>query len=137
MENFNTKRVELGLWVVGVALGVVFLASGLGKLMSMPMAVELFDAFGLPRWAMLGVGWIEVTAAVLVMVPKVRFFGAFLICAVMLGAGLTHGITGVVLPMIFLNVALFVGAGWVLMKQGPRLPRFNPQDHHGGHPTGV
>jgi putative oxidoreductase len=105
-------------WILSVLLAVAFLGAGGSKLASHPMMIATFNGFGYPLWFMYVTGVIELTGAVLVLFPRLAYFGAALLTCVMVGAivsHLTHGQAAKVpLPLILLVLALAVGTlrGW-------------------------
>ena len=92
----NSQTVERPKWqsyaLHGVSglLTLAFLMAGGTKLMGSEMHVENFARWGYPGWFMYVTGLVEVTAAILVLIPKTRFYGAALLVATMIGAILTH-----------------------------------------------
>jgi uncharacterized membrane protein YphA (DoxX/SURF4 family) len=107
------------LTVLGSAMTVVFLASGLSKLAGLPSQVQLFEAFGFRHWVLPVVGSIELVLAMLVFRPVTRPWGAIGIALVMAGAVITRAMTGVALPMMLLDALLFSAAVYIVVKQRP------------------
>ena len=68
----------------------MFLFAGGSKLAGAPMMVQMFDAIGVGQWFRYLTGAIEVTSAVLLLVPSLAFFGALALAATMVGAVVTH-----------------------------------------------
>ena len=118
MSVKTEKWIHAAAAAGGVVLGVMFLASGVTKLLGLQVHVEMFEAFGLPRWALIPVGLLEALSAALLFIPRTRFFGALGVCAAMLGAAAVHLASGVMPAMVFLNAALFAAAAWVASKSG-------------------
>ena len=52
--------------------------------------VALFDAIGIGQWFRYLTGSIEVTAALLLLTPRLALFGALLLIPTMIGAVVTH-----------------------------------------------
>ena len=83
-------------WAVGTALvlrfllAVAFLAAGGAKLAGVPAMVQVFDAIGIGQWFRLVTGAVEITGAILLVVPMTVGLGAALLSATMAGAVLTH-----------------------------------------------
>ena len=121
MSLKTEARMKKGAIIGALVLGVLMLASGVGKLAGFPMAVQMFAAFGLPTWTLYAVGAIEVACAALLFTPKVRFFGALGVFFVMLGAAAVHLMSNVMLPMIFVNAVLGAAAAWIASKSGNSL----------------
>ena len=82
------------LLVVSVLLGVAFLGAGGSKLAGVQMHVENFARWGYPPWFQYVTGLVEVTAALLIVFPATRFYGAALLVCTMLGALATHLMAG-------------------------------------------
>ena len=78
------------LWCVQALLALVFVNAGWAKLVARPEMVALFTAVGSGQWLRYVTGLIELTGAVLIVVPKTRTIGAALLATVMLGALAAH-----------------------------------------------
>lgn len=76
--------------LVSSLLGLLFLATGLLKLLGQPMVADQFKGWGYPRWFMYLTGGVEVSAAFLVLLPMTRLYGVLLIVPTMMGAIITH-----------------------------------------------
>jgi len=77
-------------WILAILLAVFFMYFGGIKLTSAPPMVDEFARIGFGQWLRYFVGTLEVSAAILVLIPKSRFGGAVLIAMVMLGATITN-----------------------------------------------
>lgn len=77
-------------WTLAVLLAVVFIYAGGAKLASNPGMVREFAQIGLGQWLRYFTGILEVSGAVGVLVPTLRFWAALLITAVMAGATVTN-----------------------------------------------
>jgi uncharacterized membrane protein YphA (DoxX/SURF4 family) len=84
------KGKQIGAWVLSALLALMFLFAGGFKLSGAQVAVDNFSKWGYPDWFRVVTGIIEVTAGVLVLVPRRSFLGALLILPTMVGAVLTH-----------------------------------------------
>ena len=78
------------VWVMQVLGALIFINSGVGKLMGAPMAVAMFDAIGVGHWFRYLTGFIELGSALLLLTPKLSGIGALLLMGVMAGAVLTE-----------------------------------------------
>lgn len=85
-----SKALNITLWCVQVLLALAFLGAGSQKLIGAPAMVALFKAVGVGQWFRYVTGTLEVTGAVLIVVPKTRSIGAALLAAIMLGAITAH-----------------------------------------------
>lgn len=86
----SERSKTIALWVLSGLLAALYLMAGGSKLAGAERHVQGFAHWGLPDWMRLVVGALEVTAAVLLLVPRVAFFGACALVAVMTGATYTH-----------------------------------------------
>ena len=77
-------------WCVQALLALVFLNASWQKLAGNPEMVALFAAVGVGQWFRYVTGILELTGAVLILVPKTRRAGAALLATVMLGALAAH-----------------------------------------------
>jgi putative oxidoreductase len=84
------KGANIALWVVQALLALAFVGAASGKLLGKPEMVALFEAVGVGQWFRYVTGLMELTGALLIVVPRTKFFGAALLSMVMVGAVLTH-----------------------------------------------
>lgn len=80
------RPLDILLWCVQAVLALVFVSASWAKLMGTPEMVALFTAVGSGQWFRYVTGILELTGAVLIMVPKTRRIGAALLATIMLGA---------------------------------------------------
>ncbi len=86
----RSKRRTIALWVLSGLLAALFLMAGGSKLAGVERHVQGFEHWGWPDWMRLVVGAVEVTSAVLLLIPRTAFFGAGTLVVVMAGATYTH-----------------------------------------------
>ncbi len=86
----QSKGANIALWIVQALLALAFVGAASGKLLGKPEMVALFEAVGVGQWFRYVTGLMELTGALLVVVPRTKFFGAALLSMVMVGAVLTH-----------------------------------------------
>jgi putative oxidoreductase len=86
----QSKGANIALWVVQVLLALAFLGAASGKLLGKPEMVGLYETIGIGQWFRYVTGLLEVTGAVLIVIPRTKFFGAALLATIMVGAVLTH-----------------------------------------------
>jgi uncharacterized membrane protein YphA (DoxX/SURF4 family) len=77
------------LWIGTAVLLVLFLAGGIQKLTQETSALRDFARWGYPLWFMLVIGAVELSSAILILIPRLAFAGAALICLDMIGAVIT------------------------------------------------
>jgi hypothetical protein len=103
----RSRGAGIALWVVQIALALMFLFAGGSKLIGAPAMVAMFDAVGWGQWFRYVTGAIETSAATALLVPSAAVFGAILLIATMIGAVATNLILGQspVPPLVLLVVA--------------------------------
>jgi len=94
-------------WILAVILALVFTLAGGVKLIGAPAMVAEFAQIGIGQWFRYVTGVLEVSGAIGLRIPKLRFWAALQILAVMVGA------TGVNLWV--LHVPALAGLTAVLM----------------------
>src|SRR5471032_3201888 len=117
--NLRRGRASLiALWLMQVALAVMFLMSGGSKLAGVPAMVSLFDAIGLGQWFRYVTGVIEITSGIALLVPSAAIFGALLLIPTMLGAIVTNVFVVPASPVMPLLLLLGAAAvAWVRRHQ--------------------
>ncbi len=80
--------------VLAVVVGLAFIASGAMKLAGTEESVKRFQDFSYPPWFMYVTGAIEVGSGILIMICKLRFWGALLLICTMIGAIYSHAKIG-------------------------------------------
>ena len=84
------RPLDILLWCVQVLLALVFVGSSWAKLTGKPEMVALFTAIGIGQWFRFVTGILELTGAVLILLPKTSRIGAAMLATVMLGALAAH-----------------------------------------------
>jgi putative oxidoreductase len=84
------KAGNIALWVVQVLLALAFAGAASGKLLGNPDMVGLYAVIGIGQWFRFATGLLELTGAILIVIPRTKFFGAALLSVIMVGAVLTH-----------------------------------------------
>lgn len=73
------------------------------------------DVYGYPLWFRWVTGVLELVAAVLILIPSVRFWGGLLTACIMIGAAITNVMAGLV-DFLPVNVIIFVAAALVVWQ---------------------
>jgi putative oxidoreductase len=108
------KALDIVLWVLQVLVALAFLGAASGKLLGKPEMVGLFEAIGIGQWFRYVTGLLELTGAVLVVIPKTRSAGAVLLATVMVGATATHLFVlhnAPTAPLVLLALTAFIAWG--------------------------
>ena len=77
---------RLAAWILSVLLAVIFLFAGGVKLLGVPGMVKEFADIGIGQWLRYVTGLLEVGSAIGLLIPKVRFWAALQITAIMVCA---------------------------------------------------
>ncbi|RAT94211.1 DoxX family protein [Brevibacillus sp. Leaf182] len=100
-------------WVLIVGLCLMFLSSGIYKLIGHPESTLAFQAFGFPHWFQVVIGLGEVLGGLGLLMKKYTRYAAYALAVIMLGATITlllHGdTTTVAIPFVLLLVFLLIG----------------------------
>ena len=86
-------RRSLGLLLIRLVAGLIFLVHGWEKVTHIPMVVGFFSMLGLPAWVALFIAWVEI------------------ICGLMLIFGVATRVAGAVLGIDMLVAILLTGIG--------------------------
>ena len=77
-------------WVARIVPAAILLQTLFFKFSAAPESVYIFETLGMEPWGRLGSGVAELTAALLLLVPSKKVYGALLALAVMSGAIGSH-----------------------------------------------
>ena len=102
----------IGLWVLQVLLGALFVVLGAGKFAD-PTWQRNFARWGYPDGFYMVVGVLEALGGLMLFVPRLTSYAAAMLGIIMLGASLTHLVHGemrrVAPPLVYLAVLAIVG----------------------------
>ena len=118
----SVRRVQIAreaaLWIITIFLTYVFLRQGWSKFSSDSGWARAFRTWHYPASFRILIGVIEVSAALILLIPRFALVGAVMIATVMLGGMATHvwwghprQITSEILPFI-LAVVVALGRRW-------------------------
>ncbi len=117
----TSKSLNIALWILQIlAAGMFLLAGGLKLAAAAPM-VAMFNKIGIGQWFRYFTGSLEVTCAILLLIPKTSAIGAALLAATMVGAILTHLFIIGGSPTV--PIALLLITSTVAWKRRPALDR--------------
>ena len=101
-------------WFVSLSVALFFIIAGYSKLVGTEEMVQVFDLFGLPAWFRIVIGIIEVTGGVLLLIPSLAGFSAFILAILMISAfafhlvftPISHGIPAIVILVLLVYIVL-------------------------------
>jgi putative oxidoreductase len=85
-----TKGLNIVLWILQILAASAFLLAGGLKLAGAEPMVAMFDKIGLGQWFRYLTGGMEVTGAILLLIPATVTLGGALLAVTMVGAIATH-----------------------------------------------
>ena len=111
--NRSLKRI--GTWFIILLLATIFLGASVPKLGELGLFDSGFTRWGYPTWFAKGIGMIEATAAIFLIIPSTALYSAIVLGVVMIGAIITHLLFGeavyALIPFTMLLLLTFVA--WV------------------------
>jgi len=85
-----SKALNTTSWVIRIAAAIILFQTLFFKFTGAPESVYIFTTVGLEPWGRYGSGFVELIASMLLIFPRVAWFGAFLSVGVMGGAIMSH-----------------------------------------------
>ncbi len=84
-------KKTIASWILSILTGIAFLGAGASKVTQQQAIIDnLHGALGVPLWAIPVIGSFEILGAILLIIPKTRFWGGKLLTTIMVGAVITH-----------------------------------------------
>lgn len=107
MEQRTRSPDAVVVWILSILLAAVFVSTGVSKLLgTQPFALQAAAMRDFPAWIRMVVGVVEVTGAVLLLVPALAGIAAALLAFLMVPATITQWISGE--PGVAVPIVLFV-----------------------------
>jgi uncharacterized membrane protein YphA (DoxX/SURF4 family) len=102
-------------WVLTILLAIAFILAGGIKLTNSPGMVQEFARVGLGQWFRYFTGVLEVSGAIGLLIPRVRFWAALQIAVVMVGATFAN-LTVLHLPNMAMVTVILLALALVLAR---------------------
>jgi uncharacterized membrane protein YphA (DoxX/SURF4 family) len=100
------------LWVATVLCAAMFLFAGGSKFLRPEDATEQFAKLGYPDWFRVLIAVLEITGAVLLLIPRVAWVGSGMLAVIMVGATYTllkaGGYGNAIVPAVFFIVLVLI-----------------------------
>ena len=109
-------------WWFAVVLAIIFTLAGGIKLIGVPAMVQEFAQIGLGQWFRYLTGLLEVSGAIGLLIPKVRFWAAVQIAVVMAGATIANLTVLHVPPLARVTGVLMILALLLAWLRRPAVP---------------
>jgi uncharacterized membrane protein YphA (DoxX/SURF4 family) len=109
----STGRLMI-VWLARIVVALLFLYVGLDKFAGGRVWVRIFDTIGVGQWFRYLTGLLQVSGAILVLVPRAFRLGITLLASTMLGACIAwltvlHGPQSAVIPGTLLVLLVAIG----------------------------
>ena len=112
MANGSRSPNAIVVWVLTVVLAIVFLGTGISKLVGIgTLGLQAAAMQGFPEWMRILVGLVEIVGAIGLFIPAVAAFAAMLLALVMVPAFMTQYAShqgGVWVPLVLFILLLFL-----------------------------
>lgn len=86
----NARIPLAASWILRIVAAVILLQTLFFKFTGAEESVYIFDTLGMEPWGRIGSGIVELIAALLLLVPRTRIWGALLSLGVITGALISH-----------------------------------------------
>lgn len=83
-------KKEILIWILRITASVILLQTLYFKFSGAEESIYIFSTLGVEPYGRIGSGVIELIAAILILIPKTTWIGAFTAAGVMMGAILSH-----------------------------------------------
>jgi putative oxidoreductase len=100
-------------WMLSIVLAIAFTLAGGIKLIYNPQMVQEFAQVGLGQWFRYFTGLLEVSGAIGLLIPRVRFWAALQIATVMVGATIAN-LTVLHMPQMAIMTGILLGLALAL-----------------------
>lgn len=115
----DTKLYSLISWAVGLILALFFMLNGLPKITPTRSeeVANQFESWGYSAEFAVAIGILEILGGVMVLIPRVAFYGALILIVIMVGAVYTHISTGIGSPVFAIFLLILAIAQSILTKR--------------------
>ena len=86
----SNKFSAVAQWIAQIVAALILLQTLFFKFTAAPESVAIFQTLGVEPWGRIFSGVVELVAGVLLLLPKLKHWGAFIALGVMGGAILSH-----------------------------------------------
>ena len=95
------RRGDALLWTLRILLAVLFLYQGIDKFSERRLWIRVFDEIGFGQWFRYFTGVVEISGALMLLIPKTTLVAVCLLACTMVGALLVHVLVIGVGPQTF------------------------------------
>jgi putative oxidoreductase len=103
----RSPRAEVLVWLLQILLATMLLYEGIDKFSERRLWVRVFDKIGFGQWFRYFTGVVEISGAVMLLIPRLTLVAVVLLVCTMVGALLVHLlVTGVGPQTMFVSVVV-------------------------------
>jgi uncharacterized membrane protein YphA (DoxX/SURF4 family) len=106
------------LTILAFILAALFLMTGSAKFLMGQASLDQFEGWGYPPWFAYVTGALEITAGILLILRRTRFYGAALGVVIMVGAAITH-IKEPEVGLLPLGIPMLAACSWIAWSLRP------------------
>jgi uncharacterized membrane protein YphA (DoxX/SURF4 family) len=117
-----SKVKMIALWIVTVLCAAMFLFAGSFKFIYPDDARKQFEDLGYADWFRVLIGALEITGAVLLLLPRLAWIGSGMLGVIMIGAVVSVVRVGVY-EHALVPAVLFVALVWITYMRSPSFGR--------------
>lgn len=123
-----SKTTNIISWITRLVTAVILLQTLFFKFTGAPESVYIFTEIGVEPWGRIGLGVVELIAAILILLPRTAGMGAIISIGLMAGAIFFHltklgievqGDGGTLFSLAVIVMATSVIAAWIHRKEIP------------------
>jgi hypothetical protein len=119
----GSKKLRITGWVISILIVALLTFSAMVKFSKSKESLEAFDKLGFSADTMAKIGVLEISLAVLYLIPPTSFLGAILLTGYLGGATLVHLRAGEsLLPPIIVGVIMWLGCAFRMPEIFALLP---------------
>ncbi len=126
LRMYLTKFRPALFWLMSLWFAESLMRNGIRKFDTDGFWTPAFEEWGYPVWFRVLVGVLETVGAILLVIPKVRHYGGFILSIVMFGALITRIVYGTSLSdatyLLFMAIAFLYFATYHDKKRNISLP---------------
>jgi len=88
--NSNKMKKALFIWIIKLIAVVILIQTLYFKFLGAEESIYIFSTLGIEPYSRIGAGIVELTASILILIPRTTVLGALLVIGTMAGAILSH-----------------------------------------------
>ena len=118
LDKHISLPVQIGIWIIAFYVAWYVVPKGYEKLMDIPGTIEFFVGLGIPAYFAYIVGVLELACPILMLIPRLAFYGAVPLTVVLFTASfnMNWNTWPMTLAALSLIVAILARPGYLKKK---------------------